>query len=360
MGIYICAALREMDMTLPQVLEALIFAAPKPLPTADLLAAVQAAGASSENEVAQHYANITEGGVLEALELLQASLEEGGRSFRLMEQAAGWGFVTRGEFAPWVRQLYPDLKPTRLSGPAMETLAIIAYRQPVTRADIEAVRGVAVDGVMQVLLDRSLVRIAGRADLPGRPLLYSTTDYFLEHFGLKSTQDLPNSSELARIPLPKAAVDEERLAKHREKQEREPELPLDLQPTEGSAPGGEGGAEGVDRDGGASGEDLVQSPVAVSESVSPSLEEGSSFAENSGSVSDEASGLAGHAEGQDQNDVSNGGTYDADVSLQGEVSAVREETLPEMPASGGLAPQEQATSSPSVEDSPEDIFPTHS
>lgn len=223
-----CDVFREIDMTLPQVLEALIFAAPKPLPTADLLAAVQAAGESSEVEAAQAHARASEADIVAALEALQNELEQGGRSFRLMEQATGWGFVTRGEFAPWVRKLYPDAKPARLSGPAMETLAIIAYRQPVTRADIEAVRGVAVDGVMQVLLDRSLVRIAGRADLPGRPLLYSTTGYFLEHFGLKSTQDLPNAAELGRMNLPKAAVSGEKAAKQREKEEQEPELPLGM------------------------------------------------------------------------------------------------------------------------------------
>ncbi|RFC42540.1 MAG: segregation and condensation protein B [Verrucomicrobia bacterium] len=216
-------------MTLPQVLEALIFAAPKPLSTAELVEAVKAAGDSSELEEAQAYAKAGESRILEALGELQSELEQSGRAFRLMEQATGWGLVTRQEYAPWVRRLYPDAKPARLSGPAMETLAIIAYRQPVTRADIEAVRGVAVDGVMQVLLDRSLVRIAGRADLPGRPLLYSTTGYFLEHFGLKSTQDLPNSAELGRMNLPKAAVAEDKASsKRREKEMAEPELPLDL------------------------------------------------------------------------------------------------------------------------------------
>ncbi len=92
----------------------------------------------------------------------------------------------------------------RLSGPALETLAIIAYRQPITRADIEAVRGVAVDGMVNMLLERGLLRIAGRAEVPGRPLLYETTEYFLEHFGLKSLDELPNSAELRRIPLPVA------------------------------------------------------------------------------------------------------------------------------------------------------------
>jgi segregation and condensation protein B len=85
-----------------------------------------------------------------------------------------------------------------MSAPALETLAIIAYRQPVTRGDIEAVRGVSVDGVMQTLLDRNLVRIAGRADIPGRPLLYETTHFFMEHFGLRDLDELPNAGELRR------------------------------------------------------------------------------------------------------------------------------------------------------------------
>jgi segregation and condensation protein B len=232
-----------MDTSLSQILEALIFASPKPLSAEELTAALKGAGESSETDAAQAFATTSEAQVLEALTQLDAALEAGGRSFRLLEQASGWGFVTRPEYAPWVRQLYPEAKPARLSGPALETLAIIAYRQPVTRADIEAVRGVAVDGVMQVLLDRSLVRIAGRADQPGRPLLYSTTDYFLEHFGLKSTGDLPNASELGRIPLPSAPPAEEKPGRRKDRKtgentgESAPELPFaEVQPAENSAP----------------------------------------------------------------------------------------------------------------------------
>jgi segregation and condensation protein B len=84
----------------------------------------------------------------------------------------------------------------------METLAIIAYRQPITKAAIEAVRGVACDGMIQKLLDRDLIRIGGRADLPGRPLLYETTELFFEHFGIRSIDDLPNASELRKVKLP--------------------------------------------------------------------------------------------------------------------------------------------------------------
>ena len=105
-----------------------------------------------------------------------------------------------------VRQLFPAPKPQRLTPPALETLAIVAYRQPITRADIEAVRGVAVDGVLQSLMERGLVKIGGRAEVPGRPLLYETTQFFLEHFGLRNLDELPNSEELRRRYLPTAPV----------------------------------------------------------------------------------------------------------------------------------------------------------
>jgi segregation and condensation protein B len=104
-----------------------------------------------------------------------------------------------------VRQLFPENRPARLSPSALETLAIVAYRQPITRADIEAVRGVNVDGVMQTLTERGVIRITGRAEVPGRPLLYGTTEYFLEHFSLRSLDELPNCAELRRVDLPQAA-----------------------------------------------------------------------------------------------------------------------------------------------------------
>ena len=191
-------------MTLTQVIEALVFASPKPLLTREILAALRAAGESNEGQEPQDFAKVKEADVLGALAEIQGQLTATGRAFQLVDRVNGWTLVSDPACAVWVRQLYPEAKPTRLTGPQLETLAIIAYRQPVTRADIEAVRGVAVDGVMQVLLDRGLVKIAGRAEMPGRPLLYSTTEYFLQHFGLKSTDDLPNASELKRVPLPTA------------------------------------------------------------------------------------------------------------------------------------------------------------
>jgi len=133
---------------------------------------------------------------------LQAEHQAGGRSYRLACVAGGWQFVSQPEFAPWIIALVGSkARPSRLSQPALETLAIIAYRQPLTRAEIEQVRGVAVDGVMQTLLERGLVEQTGRAEVVGRPMTYGTTSLFLEYFGLRSLEDLPAADELRRIPV---------------------------------------------------------------------------------------------------------------------------------------------------------------
>lgn len=207
-------------LTLKQVIEALVFASPKPLTLEEIRKALQGAAAETEDLNVIAMGETSEEDIASHLNLLCAEYEQTGRSFRVAEQVNGWAMVTIPSAVDWVRQLYPESRPTRLSGPALETLAIIAYRQPVTRADIEAVRGVAVDGVMQVLLDRQLVKIAGRAELPGRPLLYETTEYFLQHFGIKNVVDLPNSDELRRVSLPKAEYPEEGEAKTKEKAPR--------------------------------------------------------------------------------------------------------------------------------------------
>jgi segregation and condensation protein B len=196
-------------LTLKQAIEALVFASPKPLTLEEIRKALRGAAAETEDLNIIAMGEATDEQVASELNLLRAEYEQTGRSFQVVEQVNGWAMATVAAAGDWVRQLYPESRPTRLSGPALETLAIIAYRQPVTRADIEAVRGVAVDGVMQVLLDRQLVKIAGRADLPGRPLLYETTEYFLQHFGIKAVEELPNSDELRRVTLPKAEYPEE-------------------------------------------------------------------------------------------------------------------------------------------------------
>jgi segregation and condensation protein B len=191
-------------MDLKQVIEALVFASQKPLSAKEIGAALRAAASGTEDLDAKAFAKTKEEEVLAHLEQLRDEVAASGRAFQLIEKASGWQFVSHPDCGPWVRQLFPESKPARLSGPALETLAIIAYRQPITRADIEAVRGVAVDGIVQTLLEKSLLRIAGRSEAPGRPLLYETTQVFLEHFGLKNLDQLPNANELRRISLPTA------------------------------------------------------------------------------------------------------------------------------------------------------------
>jgi len=195
----------EPAFPLHRIVEAILFASQKPVSFKELASIFKgAAEGAKENPQIACFAKVKQEDIAEAIRLLETEYIESNRSFEVRESAAGWQLVTKADFAPWLRQLFPENRSARLSAPALETLAIIAYRQPITRADMEAVRGVAVDGVMQTLLDRGLVRIAGRAEIPGRPLLYETTQYFMEHFGLKDLDDLPNAGELRRISLPTA------------------------------------------------------------------------------------------------------------------------------------------------------------
>jgi segregation and condensation protein B len=190
-------------MTLSQVVEALLFSGQKPLSTRELVSAIKGAGDADEL-LPNEFARTTEGQVVAALEQLKIEYIGQGRAFQIVEKPGGWQLVSDPAYAPWVRQLFPAAKPARLTSPSLETLAIIAYRQPITRADVEAVRGVAVDGVLQSLMERGLVKITGRAEVPGRPLLYETTQFFLEHFGLRGLAELPNAEELRRRYLPSA------------------------------------------------------------------------------------------------------------------------------------------------------------
>lgn len=190
-------------MQLSQIVEALIFASPQPLSLAELVKAVRSGAASHASLLAEHWKKISAEEVSAALDALGERLAESQSALQLFESAAGWRLVTRADFSTYLRALMPETRPERLSPPALETLAIIAYRQPIIKADIESVRGVNVDAILQKLLDRSLIRVAGKADVPGRPLLYATTDLFLEHFGIRTIDDLPNAAEL-RKSLPES------------------------------------------------------------------------------------------------------------------------------------------------------------
>ena len=188
-------------MTLMRVIEALLFSAPKPLSIAEITAAIKSAG-TADDFSPNEFAGTTESQIAAALEQLKVEYIEQQRAFQLVEKAEGWQLASDPAYASWIRRLVPTPKPARLTAPALETLAIIAYRQPIMRADVEAVRGVTIEGVLQTLMERGLVKIAGRAEIPGRPLLYATTQFFLDHFGLRNLDELPNVEELRKRYLP--------------------------------------------------------------------------------------------------------------------------------------------------------------
>jgi segregation and condensation protein B len=189
-------------MELKFILEAILFSAQKPLNPRELRELL--AAAAEHGEQAKPFKKTKEDAIVAALEELQKDHEAAQRSYRLACVAGAWQFASQPEFAPWIIALVgAKARPSRLSQPALETLAIIAYRQPLTRAEIEQIRGVAVDGVMQTLVERGLVEQTGRAEVVGRPMTYGTTPVFLEYFGLRSLEDLPAADELRRIPVTK-------------------------------------------------------------------------------------------------------------------------------------------------------------
>jgi segregation and condensation protein B len=166
------------NINLKRVLEAILFVAPEPVSAGRLEELT--AGIRREGER-----------VKDVLVELAREYEDEERSFTIRQVAEGYQLRTREIYASWIRKLYQTRRSVFLSKPALETLAIIAYKQPVTRAEIEAIRGVAVDGLLKSLLDRELIKIAGQKDVVGRPYLYRTCRKFLEHFGLGSLSDLP-------------------------------------------------------------------------------------------------------------------------------------------------------------------------
>src|SRR5579872_1050817 len=192
-------------MELKFILESLLFSAQKPMSPKELRDVLAEAAAHAEgDETVRAFKRVKEDDLVAALEQIAQEHEAAARSFRLVCVAGSWQFVSQPGYAPWLKALVgAKVRPARLSQPALETLAIIAYRQPITRAEVEQVRGVAVDGVMQTLLERGLVEQVGRAEVVGRPMTFGTTPIFLEYFGLRSLEDLPAADELRRIVVAK-------------------------------------------------------------------------------------------------------------------------------------------------------------
>jgi segregation and condensation protein B len=168
------------DLPLTARIEALLLSTDRPLTEQRLAALLGLSGAGSTSAVK------------DALAELNEQCEKTGRSFRAERLAGGWQLLTVQQFAPLLARLHTDRQQTRLSQAALETLSIVAYRQPIMRAEIEAIRGVACGEVLRSLMERRLIKITGRAEELGRPMLYGTTNEFLKVFGLSSVDDLPD------------------------------------------------------------------------------------------------------------------------------------------------------------------------
>ena len=194
-------------MNLNKIVEALLFASREPVDSKKIAKIIRKV--SKREEADQDLCSVKYTEIDEVIDKLNKGYDRKKSPYLIQERSTGWRIYTRIDYASYIRELFPDQKPTRLSAPALETLAIVAYRQPITKAAIEAVRGVNVDGVLQSLIERGLVSIAGRSDLPGKPFLYETSRNFLEHFGIKDVEDLPNSAELRSVELPQPESEKE-------------------------------------------------------------------------------------------------------------------------------------------------------
>jgi segregation and condensation protein B len=191
--------IKHEGMELSRILESLLFATDRPLTAKALAQALHEAAKVSPGPETVLYAKTNVAEIAAALDQLREWQQSSGSTLVVAEVAGGYVLRTRPEYAAWTNRLFDAPKAPKLSQPALETLAVIAYRQPIGRAEIESVRGVAVDGVVATLLERKVIRIAGRSEQPGRPLLYETTPLFLELFGLKALDELPNADELRRL-----------------------------------------------------------------------------------------------------------------------------------------------------------------
>lgn len=169
---------------LKAILEAILFVSPEPVPVARLMSIV---GTASKVDIVQ------------ALGILTHDLDQDGRGIQLVQVAGGYRLVTKQEYGPWLKRMDKAKAAQKLSRSALESLAIIAYKQPLVRAEIEEIRGVETSGVLRTLCERKLVRIVGRKDVPGRPIMYGTTKFFLEHFGLQDLSQLPPLREFKEL-----------------------------------------------------------------------------------------------------------------------------------------------------------------
>jgi segregation and condensation protein B len=202
------------------IVEALLFASDEPLTTRQIIDIMR----SSEDGGPR--LRVNEEDVLGIIRELNSEYVQAGRSFRIVHAAGGFQFATMPDFATWLGRLAKDKAKRKLTQAALETLAVIAYKQPVTKPEVEAIRGVNADYAIQKLLERGMVTIVGRAATPGRPLLYGTTTEFLKHFGINDLVELPKPREIDEILADQTDDMEKEILKRMGKTEEEIEEAL--------------------------------------------------------------------------------------------------------------------------------------
>ncbi len=181
-----------MNLELKHIVEALIFASDEPVDTATIVNIIKSI--DKEKEELELYTLIEN-----AIDELNEFYDSNGTAFRIIKIAKGYQFATKPAFSRYVGFMNTERKQKRLSQAALETLAIIAYKQPITKPEIEKIRGVNADYILSTLLEKNLICIKGRAETVGRPLLYGTTDEFLKYFGISDLSDLPKPREIEEI-----------------------------------------------------------------------------------------------------------------------------------------------------------------
>jgi segregation and condensation protein B len=227
-----------MKRELKHIVEALIFASDEPIDTQTIVNIIKSVDKEEELELYSLVEN--------AIEELNQFYEENGVAFRIIKIAKGYQFATRPEFSRYVGFMNTERRQKRLSQSALETLAIIAYKQPITKPEIERIRGVNADYILSTLLEKNLICIKGRAETVGRPLLYGTTDEFLKYFGISDISDLPKPREIEEILSDEAFLEQKKKLLMNLIEDEQPELEFDEGEENGSNQGGNNGKDEIE------------------------------------------------------------------------------------------------------------------
>ncbi len=227
-----------MKRELKHIVEALIFASDEPIDTQTIVNIIKSVDKEDELELYSLVENV--------IEELNQFYEENGVAFRIIKIAKGYQFATRPEFSRYVGFMNTERRQKRLSQAALETLAIIAYKQPITKPEIERIRGVNADYILSTLLEKNLICIKGRADTVGRPLLYGTTDEFLKYFGISDISDLPKPREIEEILNDEAFLEQKKKLLMNLIEEDQPELEFDEGEEHNNQQGGNNGKDEIE------------------------------------------------------------------------------------------------------------------